>query len=178
MRSLIKLILLFSSLTIFHTSASDFTSGPVFQNYGQNAIIENGLAQPESQHFKVAFDVAKQSEVGSVNRSFDSLARFINMHVRAGVPLENIELALVVHGKASFDLMSSTAYQEKFEQESANTELLALLVKTNTKLFICGQSASYHGIKESQLDENVEMSLSAMTIHALLQQQGYSLNPF
>jgi hypothetical protein len=34
------------------------------------------------------------------------------------------------------------------------------------------------GVGTSDLIEGVEMALSAMTAHAVLQRQGYALNPF
>jgi intracellular sulfur oxidation DsrE/DsrF family protein len=46
------------------------------------------------------------------------------------------------------------------------------------QLLVCGQSAAYCDVKSDDLLPGVEMALSAMTAHALLQQQGYTLNPF
>jgi intracellular sulfur oxidation DsrE/DsrF family protein len=46
------------------------------------------------------------------------------------------------------------------------------------RIFVCGQSAAYYDVTTNDLLPGVEMALSAMTVHALLQQQGYSLNPF
>ncbi|GHA07776.1 hypothetical protein GCM10008090_17000 [Arenicella chitinivorans] len=161
-------------------SASDpsFSKGPVFLNYGSTITIEGGLATPQEEHFKVVFDVAKSAENNVVNRQFDSIARFINMHVRAGVPREHIAVALVVHGKASFDVLQSDAYQAKFDHNNASAELVSELLANDVAIFLCGQSASYLGIDRTQLIDGVQMSLSAMTANALLQQQGYTLNPF
>lgn len=162
------------------TSAApeDFAKGPVFQNYGENALIENGLLKPETQHFKAVFDISEQSNADGPSRNFNSVARFINMHVRAGVAKKNIEVAMVIHGKAGFDLMNDKAYLSKFDKANGSTELVNLLTEFGVKVFICGQSASYHGINNADLNQNVKMSLSAMTANALLQQQGYTLNPF
>jgi len=57
-----------------------------------------------------------------------------------------MSLAVIVHGKASFDMVKNARYGVAFE----GVDLLP----------------------------NVEMALSAMTAHALLQQDGYTLNPF
>jgi intracellular sulfur oxidation DsrE/DsrF family protein len=169
-------LLLFSATTI--GAPDDFSKGPVFKDYGENTAVVGGLTNPEAQHFKVVFDIADQAATNSQNRQFNSVARFINMHVRAGVPRDNIEVAMVIHGKASFDLMNDTAHSAKFEKPNSNTELINLLTKFGVKVFICGQSASYHGVSADQLNPNVKVSLSAMTANALLQQRGYTLNPF
>jgi intracellular sulfur oxidation DsrE/DsrF family protein len=170
------LFLLFSAPSL--SAPEDFKKGPVFKEYGENTAIGGGLVNPETQHFKVVFDISDQTKSNSPSRQFNSVARFINMHVRAGVPRDNIEVAMVIHGKASFDLMNDKAHSAKFDKPNRNTELIDLLTKFGVTVFICGQSASYHGISSDQLNPKVEMSLSAMTANALLQQSGYTLNPF
>ena len=155
-----------------------FTKGPVFTNYGENVAIENGVENAKTQYFKVMFDISSASEAGTVNRSFNTVARFINMHVRAGVPKENIEVAMVIHGKAGLDVLSKSAHRARFQNANPNEELVGLLLEEKVKVFICGQSASYLDIKKADLAQGVQMSLSAMTASSLLQQQGYSLNPF
>jgi len=64
----------------------------VFERYDENAPIEGSVDEPESQYFKVVFDIADRNDTGGLNRQFNSVARFINMHVRAGVPRDNIKL--------------------------------------------------------------------------------------
>ena len=104
---------------------------------------------------------------------------FINMHAAAGVPVENIKLALVVHGGASNDLMTDEAYGAKFDgAKSGNRALLRALMDKGVPVILCGQSAAYHKINQEDLLPGVEMVLSAMTAHALLQQDGYTVNPF
>ncbi|MFT5636484.1 MAG: intracellular sulfur oxidation DsrE/DsrF family protein [Cognaticolwellia sp.] len=122
--------------------------------------------------------VGKQGEIGAVNAKIETLARFINRHVANGVPAKNINLALVVHGKAGFDLLKGPLYQEKHQQKNANTALLQDLMKNQVTIYFCGQSAAYHGISNEMLEPGVQMALSAMTAHGVLQNQGYTLNPF
>jgi len=155
-----------------------FEDGPLIQGYGKHAKVEQDTTIPENISLKIAFDVSASSGKVELNRKFDSLARFLNMHVANGIEAENIELALVVHGKAGGDLLNIKAYKHKFEKNNPNRELLQLLMKHKVKIFLCGQSAAFYDIKNADLIEGVQMTLSAMTTHALLQQQGYHLNPF
>jgi intracellular sulfur oxidation DsrE/DsrF family protein len=156
----------------------DFTTGPLIEDFGKTAIVDTDVAIDKNHVLNVAFDVGKQSETGEINRSFDSLARFLNMHVRAGLKPENINLALVVHGKAAYDLLSNKAYDSRFLGDNPNQALLAALLANDVDIYLCGQTAAYYDIKNSDLQKGVSMALSAMTAHALLQQQGYTLNPF
>ena len=56
--------------------------------------------------------------------------------------------------------------------------LLLPLIFLCVSTIVCGQSAACYGVKTDDLLPGVEMAVSAMTAHALLQQQGYTLNPF
>lgn len=159
-------------------SADKFISGGVIKSYGKYAKVEQDLALDKNSVLKVAFDIGTQGKVGEVNRKLETLARFINMHVAHGIALENIKLAAVVHGKAGFDLLKAALYQEKYKQKNANNALLKALINNHVKVYLCGQSAAYHDISKDMLAPGVNMALSAMTAHAILQGKGYSLNPF
>jgi intracellular sulfur oxidation DsrE/DsrF family protein len=153
-------------------------SGPQVIGYGPHFTIDQDEPLNKSTVFKVAFDLGRQGTNEAVNRSIESLARFINMHVAYGIPKENIQLALVIHGPASFDMMSNEAYDEKYLVDNPNHGLLAELMKNNVDVYVCGQSAGFLGVKNSDLQSGIKMTISAMTTHALLQQKGYTLNPF
>lgn len=181
MRSVIQVFICLCAF-ILNTSTfagkDAFSTGPVFDSFGENAKIKNGLASPEQKKFKIAFDVYKPSEEGKANKGFNTAARFINMHVRAGVPLENIEVAIVMHGSASKELLKPEVYKARFKSDNPSAIMLEELIATGVKVQLCGQTASYYDLANDDLIDGVEMSLSAMTAHALLQQQGYTLNPF
>ncbi|GAA0856351.1 DsrE family protein [Aliiglaciecola litoralis] len=155
-----------------------FKTGPVFAEYGRHAKVEHNAALDATTKLKVVFDVAEAAAEQKLNRRFDSLARFINMHVANGVLLENIHLALVVHGEAGQDLLHNKAYQARNKTENPSAAIVNALLKNKVDIYLCGQSAAYHQINANDLIGGVQMSLSAMTAHALLNRQGYSLNPF
>jgi intracellular sulfur oxidation DsrE/DsrF family protein len=133
---------------------------------------------PENMRFNVAFDVSDTGGSGLFNGKFNSLAGFLNMHVADGIAADNIKLALVIHGKASADLLNEKAFQQMLESSNPNQAILQLLLKHNVQIFICGQSAAFYDFNNADLIDGVQMALSAMTAHAILQpQQGYQLNP-
>jgi intracellular sulfur oxidation DsrE/DsrF family protein len=97
------------------------------------------------------------------------------------VPQENIRLAVVVHGKAALELLTDAAHaanpaSRKGDNPSGN--LVQVLLAEDVRFILCGQSAAAYGIKPEDLIPGVEMALSAMTAHALLQQNGFTVNPF
>jgi intracellular sulfur oxidation DsrE/DsrF family protein len=177
MRMFIVIVLFTLSATATSVDLPGFSDGPLIKGYGKHTAAPSASLNAQST-FKVAFDVAKGGESGEVNRQFDSLARFINMHAAAGVAIENIELALIVHGRASMDLLDNKTYRKVHEKDNANIELLNILMQHQVQIILCGQTAGAYEISPEQLIKGVKVELSAMTAHALLQQQGYTVNPF
>jgi intracellular sulfur oxidation DsrE/DsrF family protein len=178
LQNTLLMISLSSSAFLAVADNDKFTYGPVFESYGKHAAVKQEHKLNKNTKFKVAFDISKQATAGQVNRGIESLARFINMHVANGIDAKNIQLALVVHGKAGFDLLHNVAHNKKFQQENANKVLLSFLMEHQVDIYLCGQSATYMGIDNDMLLPGVNMALSAMTAHAVLQNSGYSLNPF
>lgn len=169
MRSLM-LLPIFSVLPmITHADFSSFTTGPIIEDYGPVADIDVTLPVPDDAVFRHSFDVSKRAEDGEPNPTLASAARFINMHARVGVDVDRIEIAVVVHGTAVHDVSGET---------TSSADLVAALIDHGVSIIVCGQSAAYYNVATDDLLPGVEMALSAMTAHALLQQKGYTLNPF
>lgn len=158
-------ILPFAALADF----SSFSTGPLIKDYGPVADIDVTLPVPEDTVLKHSFDVGEQAREGELNRTLVSAARFINMHARAGMDADRIKVAVVVHGKAIYNVSG---------EAPDNAGLVAALIEHGVRIIVCGQTAAYYGVSTDELLPGVEMARSAMTAHALLQQEGYTLNPF
>lgn len=170
--AVMTLLLAFSGAAI--AGQEDFKNGPLISEYGPVVVVEGADELPTDTKFSVAFDVTARGNEGAINRKFESAARFLNMHAAVGVPAENMQLAVVVHGPAVLDLTNS----DRFGGENPNTGLIKLLRQHGVRFVVCGQSAAFQDVSKTDLLPDVEMAVSAMTAHALLQQQGYTLNPF
>ena len=126
--------------------SGEFKTGPLIENFGRHSDVKQSFLLPTESEFKVAFDLAEMGQEGKINRRIESLARFLNMHVANGVKKDNIHLAMVVHGKAGFDLTHSEVYQKAFGWKNKNLPLLDELIKNGVQIILCGQSAAYHQI--------------------------------
>lgn len=156
-----------------------FKPGNAIKEYGKIAAVQSDVEIPSGTIFKVRFDVGEAFPNRPINRTFDSAARFINLKDATGVPLEDVRIAIVVHGSASLDVTQDEFYAKKRGvKTNGSAEVVAQLQKHGVKIYICGQSAAYSGIKKKDLLPGVKVAHSAMTVHALLGQQGYLLNPF
>ena len=160
-------------------SDSPFQKGTVIPDFGNFATVESDVEIPAGTVLKVRFDVGRKARKNSINTTFDSVARFINLNVAAGIPAENLKVAIVVHGSAALDVTKQNFYGAKNEgQSNASEKAVETLLKHNVRFILCGQSAAYQGITKKDLLEGVKVAPSAMTMHALLDLEGFSLNPF
>lgn len=172
-------LMLLAPVAIAQTAPPAFHAGPVFPVYGKIATVDSDMPIPPGTVFKVAFDVSERAKPGEVNRGVDSVARFVNMHVAAGVPIRDIHVAIVVHGQAGIDLLTAAAYAKRSDgAANATAPLVDQLLAHGVLIYLCGQSAAGLSIAKPDILPGVDMALSAMTAFALLQQQGYSVNPF
>ena len=158
---------------------SPFSTGPVITEFGPTATVQTDFKIPKDTQFKILFDTTEATKPGEMNKSLTTAARFLNMHSRAGVAEADMKLAVVFHSKGSFDLTKAEYYGSKYDgAENTNKAIIKALLEKNVRIILCGQTARYYGIKNEDLLPGIEMALSAMTAHAVLQQQGYTLNGF
>lgn len=158
---------------------SAFKTGPIFEEFGPHAPVEGVGEMPADTAFSIAFDVAKPAEDGARNRGFESAARFINMHAANGVDPDNIRIAVVVHGGATLDLLSDEAWAAKGRGDAnPSGAMIRAMLDQGVRFILCGQSGAANGVAQAELIPGVETALSAMTAHALLQQRGFTVNPF
>jgi intracellular sulfur oxidation DsrE/DsrF family protein len=155
-------------------------SGPVIRNYGAVWPIENpDYKTPLEEPLRVVFDIMNSPESHlEVNPSIETAARFLNMHAQAGVPTENLHVALVVHNKASKDIIANGFYRERFGVDNPNEALVKALLEAGTQFIFCGQSSFSRDFPRSQTIEGIQFGLSAMTALLDLQNQGYRLIKF
>lgn len=180
------IINLFTALVLsagLATSASaelETSFGPVIKNFGPVAPPPPGSFNLDANtHYKVSMDMGSTPDMpGDLNRHLVSAARFLNMHAQNGIPAENIEFALIVHGKAANDILTDEGYKKRFNTANPNTALLGELKAAGVNIYLCSQTAAFRGMAPDEFNEIVTMSLSAMTAHVKLQQEGYTLIPF
>lgn len=173
-------ILLFSLLFPILISAQEKSTGPIIKDFGKVWAIENPDFKVDStKTYKAVFDIMNSPESHeAVNASIETAARFLNMHAQSGVPAENLKVAVVVHNKASKDVISDEAYQKKYGTKNPNSELIKALQDAGGQIIFCGQSSVSRGFPKEDLIDGVQLSLSAMTALIQLQDENYRLIKF
>ena len=171
---------LFLLFTAFPAISQDRQLGPVIEGYGPYWEIPGATFKTDADKtFKAVFDVMDSpGDDSRVNPWMETAARFLNMHADAGIPREQLHVALVVHNKASKDLLADPYYQQRFGVPTPNRGLLKALIRAGARVVFCGQSSMAREVPLSETVEGVELSLSAMTALIQLQDEGYRLIKF
>lgn len=155
-------------------------SGPVIQEYGGTfAVDQPDFKTNNKMKYKVVFDVHDSpDDPAAVNPMLNTLARFINMHTHAGVPLKNLKVVGVIHNKASKDALDNETYRNKYGVDNPNIPLMEALEKAGAKIYMCGQSINARKMDPEHLAAPVKTALSAMTVFLNLQGEGYTMIRF
>ena len=176
----VKSVLFFFLVTSSTELLADEPSmGPIIEDYGPTYPIDyRDVPLVEDFTFRVVFDAGEYSgEVDSLNPELISVARYLNMHGRNGVPLENMDIAVVLHGNALKSALSDAAYESRYQTTNPNLDLLQKLDAARVTFYACGQSMHFRGFEKKELISPVKVGLSAMTMLTVLQADGYALLP-
>ncbi len=155
-------------------------AGPILEDYGKVWAIDNpDFATDTSMEYKVVFDIMHSPESHmEVNKSIETAARFLNMHAQSGVPLAQLKVALVVHNKASKDIITNEGYMKRYAVKNPNYDMVQQLMDAGVEVILCGQSSKSRHFPKEELIPGSQVALSAMTALIQLQNNGYQLIKF
>jgi intracellular sulfur oxidation DsrE/DsrF family protein len=154
----------------------NFTMGPVLTDSGPVAKVASDVPLAANMDWKMAFSVPA-SQPGKLNNKIDAAARFINMLAASGVPMSRIHVAVIVHSGGLRDILIPAKYAAESDgAENANDKVIRGLIAKGVPVYVCGQSAELSDLHKADLIPGVKMAISAMTVSAELQHQGYAVN--
>ena len=180
MRFILFVMLLFGFAATANAQNINRQTGPVISDFGATFSVENpDFITDTTKVYKVVFDIhGTPDDPTKVNPMLNTLARFLNMHAQAGVPLKNMKVAGVFHNIATHDILVDEGYEAKYGVKNPNLALLTALDKAGANLYICGQSVGARGVDRTQIHDSVGVALSAMTVILSLESEGYQLIKF
>lgn len=173
------LLVVSTVLLSFSLPAAEPTTGPIIDGYGAAFAVEDRDVPLVKDHlYRVVWEVtAYEGAPKAVNRELDVIARFLNMHGKNGVPKENMQLAVVLHGPALVNMLGNDAYHKRLNMDNPNLDLVQKLQAAGVKFYVCGQAMGFRGFAKAELASGVQLVLSAMTMIHQLQADGYTLQP-
>ncbi len=154
--------------------------GKIIPEYGETyQVVSPDFKTDIQNELKVVFDVDRTfKDSTKVNPLFNTAARYLNMHVDAGVAFEKLQVALVVHGSAANDILNNKKYKAKYGINNPNTGLISALSKKGVQIILCGQTAAHRNISKEDTLPEIKFALSAMTALVQLQNENYRLINF
>jgi intracellular sulfur oxidation DsrE/DsrF family protein len=154
-------------------------SGPVIQSTGQSVKVDDATFTIPAGHVFKAVYVIDKADTTVVSQQLTTIARFLNLHARHGIPKDRLFAAAVVHGSGWMSLLSDSAYGARFAgKPNPSKRLVEELLANNVQLVLCGQTAGFRGVKREELLPGVQLGISAMTALNVFQAQGYQFNPW
>jgi len=175
-------LLLPAALAAQGAAGSDLRQeGPRILSGGMSFQVDDpNFVVPEGHAFRAVFEISAGDAEGSrANNQINTIARFLNIHARHGVPDAQVHAAAVVHGGGWTALLTDEAYGERFDGKTNPTRgLVEELLANGVPLVLCGQTAGARGVARDELLPGVQVSVSAMTALNVFLSQGYHLNPW
>jgi intracellular sulfur oxidation DsrE/DsrF family protein len=154
-------------------------SGPRIQSAGPSVEVKDATFTIPDGHVSKAVYVIDRADTLRANEQLTTIARFLNLHARHGVPSERLHAAAVVHGTGWMSLLSDSAFGARFGgKANPSKRMVEELLANNVQLVLCGQTAGFRGVKREELLPGVQLAISAMTALNVFQAQGYQLNPW
>lgn len=163
-------------LWTIQATAAGPSFGPAIEGYGPTYPIDDrDVALREDFVYNAVFDAAVNPDETKLNTGLVSVARYLNMHARNGVPLDNMNIAVVAHGPALKTLLTDDAYLARYGIVNPNSELVQKLHAAGISFYVCGQSLMFGGFEKEELVGPAKLALSAMTLLTELQTDSYAL---
>jgi intracellular sulfur oxidation DsrE/DsrF family protein len=171
-------LLLFGSIAF--PAVAEPVTGPVIKDYGPVYYVhEEPLDLPPDSRLKAVFDIAATpDESDKLNHRLETVARYLNMHARAGLESRQLSTAVVLHGRATRSALSQEAFEERYGEPNPDAELVRQLAQVGVRFVVCGQSAAAFGYRSDEFAPDVELALSALTALVMFQSDGFALIPW
>ncbi|MFM7853958.1 MAG: DsrE family protein [Flammeovirgaceae bacterium] len=153
---------------------------PAVQRYGGIFEIPYAVEKPDpTMKYNIVVEVERESEApDSLNWALNNVARLVNLHVVGGVPKENLDVVIVLHGGATYITMNNDKYLKKYKKENPNLQLFQELSKAGVKIFVCGQSLINRKVDRTKILSEVKIATSMLTTLTTYQLKGYALLKF
>lgn len=133
------------------------------------------LPDPGIEH-KVVFDAVVAAEnIDDVNPMLVAVARYVNTLAKYGVPAENRKIAVVFHQAAGPVVLKNDAFKKRHDgHNNPNIELIRNLHAAGVALHVCGQGVTARKYDPSEIQEEIQLDLWALTTLIEYDRLGYA----
>jgi len=150
---------------------------PAIQGYGGVIPVPFEAEKPDpSKHYRLVIELGDRLEDKTqVADMLDYAARMYNLHRYAGVPRENIDLAIVIYSGSTPIVLADPTYGKRFDQANPNSALLDEFLRNGIQVIVCGQSMMKQDLLPGDIYPGVRMAVSRFTATTDLIEKGYQV---
>lgn len=173
-----KKILSLLAIVIATNLSAQNPVNPAIAKYGTAFEVPFGVPIVNTKAtYKILVDVvsASENQCWQINENVENIARIINLHVLAGIPMKQLKVVAVFHGSAVMSILNNDAYKEKFGVDNPNLPLLAALKEAGVPLYVCGQTLFKRKVDIKTVAPEVLPTLSAITTVTTFTAKGYTV---
>ncbi|MGM0581260.1 MAG: DsrE family protein [Bacteroidota bacterium] len=174
--SALVLIVFFSS-----SSLAQEAQFPIVKGFGGIYEIENAVEELEAgKQVKIIVELVSGNEKPEEHSFWvNNIARLMNLHGIEGVSPADLDVKVIVHGPAVYDLLSHGNYFEQFRiAKNPNIAVLEALDEAGAAIIICGQSLIMRDLGRNEIWDKTHVATSALTTITKNVADGYVLIKF
>lgn len=172
-------LLLFLAITLWIPALSQTPANPIIKDYGTINKLDGVTPSDVGIDYKIVVDLkSSNDDFKSVNKGLNNVARMLNLHGVAGVPKEKLHIAVAVHYTATPIILDNIGYQKKYGVDNPNLELIEQLKDAGVELYVCGQSLVARDYAFENVNPQVNIGLSMLTVVTEKMMKGYQLFVF
>lgn len=149
---------------------------PVIPKFGAVHPRPDAAVQPDPNvDYKVFVDVVSTGDDHTKPmESLERLARLVNLMGFAKVPPEHVHIVALLDKMAGIAALTNGQYRKNFKVDNPNLDILHALKKAGVTLMVCSQALAGRGLKDSDVDPSVTVTLSGLTDPVVYGQRGYT----
>ena len=167
----------------FSVSTCTFGQGrinPIIDSFG--GIFDAPYAEEKPDplmKYNIVIDIAtNDAKPDRIAYSIVNVARLMNLHAMGGVPKENMNVVLAIHGPAAYSVMNNEEYKKKYDVDSPYLKIFEELSSAGVQLFACSQSLRGRGIDHEKLAPGIKVATSMLSVMTTYQLKGYAALKF
>ena len=153
---------------------------PVIKNSGGIFDVPDAVEKPDpTLTYNIVIELfSAPDNPKEVNQALNNISRMINLHVMGGVPKENLNIVVAIHGEATYSIIDSKSYEKRYKCSNLNLDVYKELSEAGVKFFVCGQSLVARKVERSTITPEVKIASSMLTTVTEHQLKGYAYLKF
>lgn len=173
-----KTVILLLAVISFSTYAQT-PSSELVPEYGIINDISNVTDPDPNLDYKIVIDLkSKSPDPSKINPGLNNIARLLNLHAAGGISADKLKVVAAIHGNATYLVLDNKGYQKKYGVDNPNLDLISQLKNAGVDLKVCGQSLIARNNGFDNVNEEIDVALSMLTVVTEMQQKGYGLLVF